>query len=86
LGIWLISTTSWSIGIIGLHGNMKVNLVAQAVAGKILISKSLGVADGKFRLPLAPSKSSASFFSAPQGQMSDWAVEIQPRPSPKGRV
>jgi hypothetical protein len=35
----------WSIGIINLRGNEKINLVAQRVAGKILILKSLGVAN-----------------------------------------
>jgi hypothetical protein len=49
----------WSIGIISLRGNVKLNLAAQSVAGKILISKSLGVDDGSFRLSLAPWKSSA---------------------------
>ena len=49
----------WSIGIITLRGNMKLNLVTQSVTGKILISKSLSVAVGKFRLPVVPWKSSA---------------------------
>ncbi len=40
---------------------MKLNLVNQLLAGKILISKSLGVKDGKFRLPPAPWKPSAFF-------------------------
>ena len=38
---------------------MKLNLVTQSVTGKILISKSLSVAVGKFRLPIVPWKSSA---------------------------
>src|ERR1700756_3751747 len=49
----------WSIGIITLRGNMKLNLVTQSVTGKILISKSLSVAVGKFRSPVVPWKSSA---------------------------
>jgi hypothetical protein len=49
----------WSIRIISLRENVKLNLVAQPVAGKILISKSLGVDDGSVRLPLTSWKSSA---------------------------
>jgi hypothetical protein len=48
-----------SIGIINLRENVKLNLGAQSVAGKILISKSLGVADLRVRLSLAPWKSSS---------------------------
>jgi hypothetical protein len=38
---------------------VKLDLVAQLVAGKILISKSLGEDHARSRLPLAPWKSSA---------------------------
>jgi hypothetical protein len=59
LGIRGTPPSPWSIGIISLWANVKLNLGAQSDAGKILISKSLGVADVRLRLPLAPWKSSA---------------------------
>ena len=66
----------WSIGIISLHGNVKLNLVAQSVARKILISKSLGVCGRQVSLTADALEIIMLFLCVAQGQMSHWAVEI----------
>jgi hypothetical protein len=63
--------------------NMKLNLVNQLLAGKILISQSLGVKDGKFRLTACALETICFFRCVAQGPMSHWAVEIT---GPNGRV